>query len=67
MKARRSRRLQQRIDQAIERSRRAGGLIAYPDDTPDEILEAFLDEIEGCPLCREMEERGSSDPALREH
>ncbi len=57
MKGRRSRRLQKRIDAAIARTARLGGKLGIRDDSPDEIVEAFLDEIDGCPLCRELEER----------
>ncbi len=69
MRERRSRRLQQRIDAAIARTRRLGsGIFGIEEETPDEIVEAFLDEIEGCPLCRELEERGGVPPQMpRDH
>ena len=53
---RRSRRLQRRIDAAIARTESLGGGIVIDDGVPDDILDAFLDEIEGCPLCRELEQ-----------
>ncbi|HEY0788683.1 MAG TPA: hypothetical protein VGE86_08555 [Thermoanaerobaculia bacterium] len=60
MGGRRSRRLQQRIDATLARTERLGvGAFGISDETPDEIVEAFLDELEGCPLCRELEERGA--------
>lgn len=68
MRGRRSRRLQQRIDATLARIERLGGITSGIDDeTPDEIVEAFLDEIEGCPLCREMEERGAPPPERSGH
>jgi hypothetical protein len=56
MKRRRSRRLQHRIDAAIARTESLGSGIFIDDGVPDDILDAFLDEIEGCPLCRELEQ-----------
>ncbi len=68
MRGRRSRRLQQRIDATLARTRRLGvAAFGIGDETPDEIVEAFLDEIEGCPLCRELEERGAPPPDPRGH
>jgi hypothetical protein len=64
MKKTRSRKLQRRLDAAVARAESLGGGVGIPDDTPDDILEAFLDELEGCPLCRELE-RGR--PPRAEH
>jgi hypothetical protein len=62
MKKRRSRRLQQRIDSARARTESLGSGIFIDDGVPDDILDAFLDEIEGCPLCRELEQARESRP-----
>ena len=51
-----SRKLQRRLDAAIARAESLGAAVGIPDGTPDEIVEAFLDELEGCPLCRELEQ-----------
>ena len=50
---RRNRKLQQRIDRTMSRIQKAGGILGISDDSPDEIVSYFLDQIDDCPLCQQ--------------
>ena len=60
---RRNRKLQQRIDRTTSRIRKAGEIIGISDDSPDEIVSFFLDQIDDCPLCQEAT-RGKERPLI---
>ncbi|HUP63971.1 MAG TPA: hypothetical protein VM557_01650 [Thermoanaerobaculia bacterium] len=59
---RRNRKLQQRIDRTMSRIQKAGGILGISDDSPDEIVSFFLDQIDDCPLCQEATRKKEQPP-----
>ena len=57
MNRKRSRKLQKRIEAATARIERLGGRIGIDANAPDWIVGALLDEIDDCPLCRDLEQK----------
>ena len=57
MDRKRSRKLQKRIEAATVRIERLGGRMGISSDAPDWIVSAFLNEIDDCPLCRDLERK----------
>lgn len=70
MREKRSRKLSQRLQQTVARVERLGGKMFIGPGVPDAVLEAFLDEVDDCPLCREaaeLAERARVPPTRRSH